>query len=1560
MTTGRLVTVKNEDAPFYFEKLLAGLDFLSLLEENSKLSRIQIKPDREDPERLIEDMTRFYKDGTIEVIQIKHSLRADRRIGYGDLWVNNPHSTSSSQGEGKNIYKFLKSWRIHSRTGKNVKLTLLSNAPLTDDLRKFLQDTKRLGTKELAWREFRQRYADVLRAIERNCSKGPFVDKRELRSFLSSLTYRRAPDIRPLQDQVKESLKKRGVIEEMRVHAYINRVTIKFLDQATEVLSSDVLTFIDLIDTGLIQEITLPDNFISRPGLEDKVLNAIEAKKTHGGFVLLYSPSGSGKTVLLSRLATKNPFFLPYFCRIRPFEVVGEKSGYSNKNRLKSSWFKANIIQRCFEFGLIPSSVGINDSEDYVDKVFDESLNILSKKALERKDKKIVIIIDALDQIETDGYKGKSVLDAIPAINYPGVIFLLSTWGERYLPQSIKNLPASLKKETGINLYFSEDEIDKYFKEANLKLTKDQVVRVKQATDGLAISLFYLIQRIKQCGDIDSVLSNSGQVDQVFDWYQPIWNSLTVKEKDSLGYLCFHLARVQREDLKMLVQASINVAAFNELLEKIRPFIDTRRGSIEPYHDSFRRFIVKNLNPDRSYYHIRLGTYYARKTGSLYAKKYLIKHLESAGIKSPTVKKIYSKLEKENFFQKVLKSGLDDPTKVEIGKSFATYFYSAQDIENLVKYSIYTSEVYPVIEDSYVYKKANIGTQKFIAEIDKELSSPKRDHPRDQREWVFDRLALGNILKTKIDKTAISLASRFLDDSLFRINLNPNLLWDKEVQDQDKFWQYADELAAAYVNTDQYRRALNFLRSISFEKPRGPMEGFMGAKVARVHALNLRFNEAETLHTVQKASKVERLAFYLKMWKRGRLYNLKDLKRLLGDSKNERFLYDGNRSIQKMEFAEALWVYGKNDKTVRIQKIIKKLSFETPHFDRGHVYWGMGNERDVYLRLMALKSLVDKKFDLVGFYLATLKAKYKKKESDEDLKVLNAEFIELLQVQVNLFKTYLIFRKKKVDWKELKKTYEAALVLYKEKIDRVNGTDPSSSVEKNYIYHNDLENLIEGYLWIVSNFFNNKLLSTLEKIEKILSLDFIANRAGLLETLIRSAETTDQRTRDKLDGYFRSALELRKKEKLDNLSKSSNLQDLALLAAALNQPELAEQTFLQALKYSRGLWSKEDMRFYNLVDTVRTQNKEQFDEVLSHIERISNVVEGPWYWRRGLLESMAHSHLELALEYTYKFIVRGEVNINDALIGIMESLAANNSYKKTKQIIPLLNLINFRDETSHEDYEAVSKSYKLMIKLACVNNDIGTGTRLAEEYFKNLKMELSAKSRLSVLKDLSLFLENIVSLAGVKKKVDNYIGELKKAGYEEKVKEAYGFKQSNKDISIELITNYAKKDKVDSIIKLLKKHLDKSYRFDGVIAPVIPYLSYKSISKLRSWFNEQKLPFEDGILMALLGKACSENNNRALKEAKLELFHLATSPLGHYHTSLITRVDMFEFKGKKRFIRKLLLSSILKNIGSSYYLASVFLHSSESIDKHYIELKEFSYDVWNDVVKRAMKLSLSK
>ena len=106
------ISKRNEDAPFYFEKLLASLDYLELLDSTGTIARLQIKPDRKyGVDRRIDDLTRFNRDKSIEVVQIKHSIVEDTKIGFSELWIAKTSTTKKgARTEGTNIFKFLKSF----------------------------------------------------------------------------------------------------------------------------------------------------------------------------------------------------------------------------------------------------------------------------------------------------------------------------------------------------------------------------------------------------------------------------------------------------------------------------------------------------------------------------------------------------------------------------------------------------------------------------------------------------------------------------------------------------------------------------------------------------------------------------------------------------------------------------------------------------------------------------------------------------------------------------------------------------------------------------------------------------------------------------------------------------------------------------------------------------------------------------------------------------------------------------------------------------------------------------------------------------------------------------------------------------------------------------------------------------------------------------------------------------------------------------------------------------------------------------------------------------------
>ncbi|MFA5033513.1 MAG: P-loop NTPase fold protein [bacterium] len=1562
--------IRNENAPFYFEILLAGVEFLNLLEKDSFVTKIQIKPDRKyGQKRRIEDLTKFYKNVQVEVIQIKHTLRPESKLGFGDLWITNLHQTNTRQScrkEGTNIFKFLKSWRVHKKQNKSVRLTIASNKILTNELFDFLRDIKKLREKKLSWKSFHNRHNSEIKSIKANCNASPFVNNKELKSFLSALHFKEIPAIDVLEKELRMKLKREGVVDNERGDAFITRITRLFVSNEIEVTPQKVIEFIDRLETGLIQEIATPLNYIDRPNLETKILQAIEAKKKRGGFVLLFAPSGSGKTVLLSHLAEKNTDFFPYFCRIRPFEAVKGKSGYSNNNRLKSSWFKTDIIQRCYEFGLLDKTIGIKDDENFIDKTFDEALKKLSDNALKRHSKKIVIIIDALDQVETDNYRDKSVLDAIPSVNYPGIVFLLSTWGERYLPKSIRNLTPNTKKETGINLYFTEKEIERYFKQADIPLNRDQIAIIKKKTNGLAISLFYLSRKLKQSGTPDNIIRSPSQYTEVFDWYRPIWDSLSKKEKECFGYLCFHFASVKREDLQQLMYyRQLNITTFNDLLKKVDHFLHLSGGFIEPYHDSFRRFVIAQIMRDKKSYHRILGKYYSKNALSLYGKKYIIKHLEVVGIKDSSVKTIFQKLHQTGFFNKILRSNIDEPTKVEIGRSFVNYFYHVQNVEQLVHYAILTSNIYSITHDEDVFQKAQIGTEKLISEVEKELLLPKINQPWYQREWVFKRLAVGNILIEKADKNCIDLARRFIDDSLFRINLNPELLWSKDANDE--FWNNVEVLTRALVNAHQYKKALDFVKKgISFQKPSLRLEGgFKGIKLTKIHLQNLKINNKETLKTISKSSKIERLLIYLEKEKNGlKISDNWDFRRLLNDEKVERFLYDNKHESQRLDFAEALFIHGAKNFKKRTQKLLNKVEIELPYCNRGYTDWG-GPERtrELFLKWIALKGLIDKKFNLKEFYIDSLKEKFSRARDYSEYE--NPEFLNVLSIECDLEKNRLLLQARKITWEGFWKVLENSLRLYKQKIDQINpNEDNNYETRKNlYPYSHDLLDLIRDNLQIISVRFPNKTLSFLNKIENILGIAYINKRADILEKLIEVSVPTTIIIKEKLESYLGKTFEIRQKERLDNLSKSSNLQNLAVIAAQKGFLIMADNIFIKSLKYSRGLWSKEDFRFNNLVDCLRTQKSEQFKLILRYIERVSDIIEGAGYLRLDFLESATYEDFRMALDYLYKFIVEGKVNQNEALRRVISTYIKRYHYHTIKDILPLLGLMHIKEENSYEYFENITKVYFKLCGWALINNDYQRAEELMMRYFEILKKYIEPTDRINLLQDIILFITPYSQLKSIRRDVEFYLAALRQEGYSAAMKKSPEFKVTYDSIDIEKLKTSAKKGRIKSVLKTLDQYTkQKNYFTDRLVAELVPFLSYADLQHVREWAVSNKINIEGAELFStLIRKTVATSNQSLLAKTQSDVFRAINNSEHNYEIhGIIKALDKIDFPNKQAFIRKLLLAGIRRLAGDSYSLPQFFTYASKYIDKYFIDIKKFSFASWKNIVETSMSLSLSK
>ncbi len=1556
------ISDKNENLPFHFEILYAGIEFLKLIEKNRKLSKIEIKPDRKyGADRRIEDLTKFYSNGDVEVVQIKHSIDNTSKIGFGDLWRINPSKNASNDSpakEGKDIFKFLKSWRLHNQNSKDVRLVLASNKNPIKELGIFLTDIEKLRQSALSWITFKKQYQKQISSIIENCKKRAFVNDNELYSFIKSIYFEKLPDHFKLEERLNEKLKLYGVLYEERVYAYITRIYNVFISQNIDVLPENVLKLVSRLETGLLHEINIPKNYVKRDDLEIKIKKAIESKKHTGGFIAIYAPSGSGKTVLLSRLSEKNADFIPYLCRIRPFESIKGISGINNKERLSSKWFKVDIIQRCYEFGLIAINAGIEDDDNYIDKTFEEALQMLSQSAQNSQSKKIVIIVDALDQVETDKYAGKSVLDAIPIINYPGIVFLLSTWGPNYLPISLKNQPKSVST-VGIELYFTENEIKEYFNESGITLNADQVSIIKKQTNGLAISLYYLAKDLVTKKNKDELIRSLPIYTDVFDWYAPIWNSLSTRKKNCLGYLCFHFAPVKRTDLSEMVY-KLDISEFNDLITQISHFLNTKEGYLEPYHDSFRRFITKKFSLYKKDFNKKIAVYYSKKPYLTYTQKYITQHLQNIGFNHSVSKKIFKHLHRNEFFKKLLRSNIEDRRKVEIGRDFVNFFYNTQNISKLVEYAIFTSEIYPTTYDSDVFEKAKIGTEKLIAEIEEELKLPKRTNFREQKEWIFRRLSLGNILIDSDNQFGTSLGHRYIDDGLFRYNLNKEILWTDNDR-FDGFWNNLEILIEAMVNAGQYLDALKLVRKVGFKEPTDRLLGYKSTFFVNIHLKNYINNPIKTLEQIKKSSKLERILFYIELGKNNLpIPNLRDYKKLLRDKQVEKYLFNDKDTSQSLDVAEILFLYQIGEHKSQIENLLKSVDIEIPDANHGYIYWGYpGNPRELFLRFIALKSLVTKNFNLEEFYANALENKFSNSTSKKEI---NKEFLVILSYELTLAQNRLLLRAKKMKWKEYWASLENVLTIYRTKLNNLNHiTDFSypDSRQDLLLYNQNVLSLLIDNLRISNLLFPSKTLETLNKIENIFN-GLLLKRADLIEAVIQSCPPKQILIKDKLEFYFSTAILLRQKEKLDSTTKGDNLKSLAVLAANYGFNSLAEEIFENYLKYSRGIWNKGDLRFSNLIDCARTQDKSHFDLILKCLYKITNIVEKTWYWKLDFLESATFADFNMALDYLYFLVSQNEVNMNDGIERIIKSYVNRYPYDTAENIFTLINLMNIKNGSTYNYFENFETSYWILIKWSTANDDTKTAEDFAQEYLILLKTLVSPSERLKHLNKYFYFLADYPGLANIKETVNIHLKELLKQGYKP---------SGSDDYKAEILHNtqlikFKKQISTNKTLNLLRKIKDSNkndhYIISKMITELLPDFEYNELNIVKEWCIKNGI-FIEAIDWAAATMKCASKlgNSIILKKARQEILNFMKSQKEYEKYRIIKRLDNFEFPHKKALIRKLMLVCI-RDLAGGYSLLQFFSYTSDFIDKYYIDLKALSFNTWKIVFERSMRLSLSK
>jgi len=1558
---------RNEDTSQYFEKVFAALEFAKLLKRDSKVSRIEIKPDRKHgATRRIEDITKFYEDNSAEVIQLKYSDNPSARWLCSELWLTKETIQNNRQRnpryEGSTIFKFFKAWRFHKKRQQKIKLFLVSNKQLGGDLKIFFSDIKKLNKGKTTWKRFSRKYSSELRNIKANFLN-THLKQRELEGFIKSLEFNLSKDITYIDSALTNELNSRGVSDKDRIDAFITRTFRKFTQNDIAVRKADVEELLEIIKISLIHKIDTPKNYIERKDLEEKILKAVEKQKAQGGFVFLFAPSGSGKTVLLSNLTQKNEDFIPYLCRIRPFEKVGSAFNYQ-KERLSSMWFKVDLIQHFFELGLIKETVSIKDNEDWINVVFERTLKQLSESALKRRNKKIVIIVDALDQVETDNYKGKSILDAIPPVQYPGVVFLLSTWGERYLPRQIKNLPNAMYKEISINLAFNEDETKEYFVKAGIQLTIDQIKKIHQKTNGLAISLFYFLQKLKKSSrdDYDSVIDAQQEYKEVFDWYKPIWDSLNKEQRHCLGCLSFHFTEIQKTKLYKI--AKIGLANFSILNEKISPFVNLRGGYIEPYSDSFRRFIVSKLRDYENEYHKEIIKFYANPnhTRLPYAKKYLTAHLVAVGLNDSFVKKISNKLIQQKFIEEILTSRLDYVSKIEAARYFVKYFNTKNDLENFIKYAIRVSNISHIVNDEDVFLKGRIGTANLLKEVEDDLSTIQNASVHSLREWIFNRIRIGNLLKQNDDALSESLAIRFLEDGLVRISFNREILWSPDIPN-DRYWDNLQEYLGAQVNLGRYRPAAEYLIDIRFKEPKPSTVGFRAGMLVALNRIQYSKDKKPVLDFLKKLPQALQLITYgyLYLEQKGSLAATK-LRPLLKKPVLYKYLINDRHENQNLDLAEAAFILKIKESKSCIRKLIKNLKFDPPYYRNTYSFWGMDN-KDFFLRKVAILSLTEKNFDEKAFYVDSLRQHHKDHFKDYD----NSAFASVVAINILLVKHILLVRSGNLSWRQFRDFLRLNLNVFKNEIVKANEFHQLREYplrDNAYVYYENTNSFIKDSLYAVAKYFPKNLESFVTEIETLFAGTVLEKNQAYSEIILEQLLPLTPSLKRKIEDYQKKVFDNKTKEKLGNIEKSDGLKELARTMNRKGYKKLAEDIYRHSLKYSRGLWAKEDLRIFNLIDCLRTRKKPgEFSIILKYIDKIGEALEGSWYYKLEFIESATYADYELALDYLADLASSGEMNLNEGLKKFIVTSLKRYQYKSIiSELLPFLDILRFDEETSYREQTNIQTIYHTLLDYSLKNNEVLLAKNLLNKYFVYLKRYVYIGERLRLLGELVNFIERKKKLPTNLKHIKNYIKQSELDGYSVAASSQSDFKIIP-DSQVNQAKSFARRKSTMRILALLDTFIknDQRYKIEDLISKIIPSSNASTISDIRKWCKKNNVEFLTySTLSSLLEFSIQNANKIYFRQTKRDILDFCKSPRQLYIPELIKRLDELEFDGKKVFLRKLIRCSLERAAGSSYYLNYLILHTSDVIDRFFPELKGFAFEPLKETVENSMRLSLSK
>ena len=357
------------------------------------------------------------------------------------------------------------------------------------------------------------------------------------------------------------------------------------------------------------------------------LLNNKLSENENGYFFLLGGP-GSGKSTLLNQWSKG---IKSRIVRYYAFDFVNPSSNFNFYERGNATNLFYDLVFQLKDAGIYKRDILPYKDIIFLKEVFNEQLKAIGKD-YESNGQKTLIIIDGLDHVPRE-YKStaNSFLRELPLpSSLPKGVFIIlgsQSYGLEDIPQEIKTEFKNGNRTIPIDS-LSKEEVYKYIDnlEGSKPLNSSQKLLIFEKSQGHPLYLSYLIEKINQSDDIDTLINSFIPIDGDIDnYYKKIWEP--IQQEEHLINLLGLVARINGLiNLKFVQEWNIERSIQKAFKEKAMFLFNSAEKSLSFFHNSFKQFLLYHtslnyLTTDEEYdpqtdlnYHSQLAHFYKNST----------------------------------------------------------------------------------------------------------------------------------------------------------------------------------------------------------------------------------------------------------------------------------------------------------------------------------------------------------------------------------------------------------------------------------------------------------------------------------------------------------------------------------------------------------------------------------------------------------------------------------------------------------------------------------------------------------------------------------------------------------------------------------------------------------------------------------------------------------------------------------------------------------------------------------------------------------------------------------